>query len=272
MKIFKSLSLLASVTIILTACTATPAEKPEEIAQPACEIADVTYSDAVSSESVEDEYGCYTKLAINPSSPLLERQEALYDLASLEANGFTSEDAYAAQQAASKFFVEETLDSISLDNSAAQDDWVTHIEAEGYFEVSSFEEIKLSIEDSNLKSVGLVVTGSLPEPSKRDNEVRQDSITASVVKVSGTANAAGEPIIVVSLHATMTLSFDDYSMSQWIIKNNSTVTEAELKDRQPELFDDSGLNQLEVTVDSSFSMNDAKITGSTLNYSTSLGK
>ena len=265
----KLLTTLTSVTVLLalTGCSVTKEVIPLPTSSSTCTVEATEFKNvAIGSTAIEDGYGCYTKTLIDTNSTLLVQDDNKIDFASLEANGFTVESALAAQQLTARFFVEETLDSVALDNSKEETRWLDALPE--YFSEATLNSVKEEIDKGALSSTGLILVGFLPEPLRRDNMVRATDTQVDLVSVSAGLTDSGEAVLKVSYSAELVYEVNDSVFVNWVLKNRSDLTKENLQVTNPELFDNTGFNKITVTVNSTFSVKDDKISGAVLDVKT----
>lgn len=264
-----------SSMLVLTACTGqsgiTPTTPTDDNTSPtgvACSTEDPgPYGDVIAKEEVTDEYGTYCHTTIDPNSGALAWDESKVDVASLEANGFTVEDAKKAQQTAVTFLAEQGLDSTRLDNySQSPEEWINAN--------SSFLQDPQAwigdIKDGRLSSTGLVVTDYMPTPIVRDGGPRAESTNIQVNRVYGFTNDAGDKAIAVEMGANATYDVPNSAIVDMYIKNHPETTVESLQQSNPDFFGDEPLGLiLQGKFTYAFSAKDMfnKIAGASFNWS-----
>jgi hypothetical protein len=204
------------------------------------------YGDVVAKEKVTDEFGDYCHTTIDPNSDALKYDPAKVDLASLEANGFTEEDAKEAQVTAVTVYSEKILDNSRLDNySQGAKEWLAENES---FIVPKWRQafsdnVDAGENGTGLSRSGIIVTDILPSPLTRDGGPRALTTNIAVNKIY----AVEGKVLVVDMASTSVYKADDAPIVEAVVKNNDSITEDSLKVSNPELFD--GTNDSILTLD-----------------------
>lgn len=231
---------------------------------------DVTLEGFAYNETVEDEYGCYARISIAEDNPILVLDESLYPLNVLTSSGLTDVEVEQFYLLALNFFVKETLDSVVLDNSASDQVWLDDEDVKNYFRDASVSSIVESVEADGLGSLGLVISNVLPEPGLRDNVPRQDELNLFIANVESLTGSDGLPYLTVRVQGQSLMVFEDEPFRQWILKNDTSLVESQLRSTRPELFDNVSDNIVLLSVESSISVQSGKIIGSSFSYDTEI--
>lgn len=279
LKIVK-VSSLAIIALLVSACS-TASPEPNLTAAPV--VPDEPIIECVSDENtpvgiagfeyketVEDEYGCYVRIQLSSDNPLLTLDRTAFPLEGLESSGLTLAEVEQEYQFALNFFVSETLDSVGLDNRNAAREWFDSEEIQAFFTPDAVNSIEESLTESSLESLGLVLVNAVPEPGLREDVPRHQDVILEVIDVTVSLDDAGIPYVAVKVQGQTVLAFEDEAFSQWVLRNNSSVTEAQLRETNPELFDGENNNLILLTIESDITLQDSKIIGSSFYYETEI--
>lgn len=225
-------------------------------------------------ETVEDEYGCYVRIQLDSSNPILALDREKFPLENLASSGLSESEVNESYVLALNFFVNETLDNVGLDNRNAAREWFNAEEVQKFFSSESVKTIEETLSEASLESLGLVLANRLPEPGLREDIPRQGSVELEVVDVAiietNSEGSSVEPYVQVTVQGQIVVAFEDEPFSQWVLRNNSSVTEAQLRETNPELFDGESNNLILLTVESILALSDGVIVGSSLYYETEI--
>lgn len=176
---------------------------------------------------VTDALGTYEATKLDPNSPLYKLNSSILNNAELSSQGFTTEDAAAAQKWVLDFVSTEGVDSIALDNAAGWDKWKSE-SAGKYFDASALP--------------GMVTDGSAviytasPVQTIRDGKSR---ITGEDIKVSniGAFNSKYGNVIEVTGQSVVSYRANEADVVKYISAQKPEYTEEVIKNQFPTLFD-----------------------------------
>jgi hypothetical protein len=266
-----TLAAMVGMAAMLSGCAVTaPAPTPDSTAvdnasptseayDPAlCDPAGDSYGDVVPVGFVTDEYGTYCHVGINPELPALTSDAKLTrDL--LNQFGISREQALSMQKKALEFTASEFVDSNILDrntngvegNDKNGVEWLE--QHKDYFEPGTLPDYQVPGE---IFKSGVVVNGYHPVLI-RDGKPR---IADSSIKVLETyakeSLADGEPAsVVVLLEVKVSYRASDAEIVAWKRLNEPEVTEEAIRETSPELFDNTGENNMLLMGKTAYSYN-----------------
>lgn len=245
---------LAALLVATAGCAATTAPAatedtaaPADAAVAACAELTAeqsrTLDDAVAGELVSDSFGNYCKLRINPDAEALVYDSSKVDFEALEEFGFTEEDAKKAQVAAVTYLVEQSFDSVFLDNYEPD---ATQWAAE-HPDLLAGDGTALLADDPRPNNL-LLVSQYMPTELQRDGRPRATSITAEVITITAfESTTTGEPRLMVGTTATATYATTDGKVVESVLANFPDSTESSIEADAPDLFDDVDVSMIIVS-------------------------
>lgn len=225
-------ALAALIALGLAGCTAAAEPSPTPDNSPAAQTDAEGPTDAypeddfVPLEFVTDEYGSYTRMTVDPDSPLLRVGDdpAVQELL---AAGATREQLDAAQRHAVTYLVEQYLDGTRLDNfSQDEAEWYAeHADGAFSFPYSGEKSLLLS---------GYTLTDVAPEPLNRTGAQRF-ALTLEPLEPLASQDDTGLWFGIGTVYDATAESTDELMLAA--VVRNTGLSEAEIVERVPALGD-----------------------------------
>lgn len=234
---------------LVTACSGQGgAVNPNPTTAPTSSVVAIT-GDIIANGTVTDEFGSYTPTKLDPKSSLYKLNESVINKDELSAQGFTTEDATAAQKWVLDFVSTEAVDSIALDSPAGWDKWKAEV-ANKYFDASRAEVLLANA--TNGKTSNVIYNNKIPVTFARDGKAR---ITKEDIKVSniGAWSEGGAKYIEVTGQSVVDYRVSEKDNIKAYLAKNPGMTEESLKETNPSFFDGKD-ETVSVTIDWIYSL------------------
>ena len=270
-----ALGVIGALSFSLAGCSGslknddTPKPNPTSTSVATEDCANQEIGDVIGKQDVKEDDGVYCHVGIDPNAAALKKNAKAYDSATFTNLGISEDKGYEFQKKTVEFFASEGLDSTILEKNtnkadgedAAAVNWVK--QNKSLFNDTVYNQLS---QTGQVKNSTIIVNGYMPK-LVHDGKARLDKSSIDVVSVYAKKDDAGNPQVVVELHAEASYRADDASTLDFLTRIEGK-SEADVKQKYPELLDNKGINDLVMKGNFAYaySPTDGKIVGNSAKY------